>query len=62
MERHRSLRSRSWDQKLVVQVRGTNAPAQAFYRRLGFADCGRLSRQVMIDGSHDDEILMELFL
>jgi RimJ/RimL family protein N-acetyltransferase len=49
-------------QKLVVQVRGANAHAQSFYRRLGFAECGRLSRQVMIDGSHDDEILMELFL
>jgi ribosomal protein S18 acetylase RimI-like enzyme len=49
-------------QKLLVQVRGTNADAQHFYRRLGFAECGRLSRQVMIDGSQDDEILMELFL
>jgi L-amino acid N-acyltransferase YncA len=49
-------------QKLVVQVRGANAQAQSFYRRLGFAECGRLSRQVMIDGSQDDEILMELFL
>lgn len=49
-------------QKLVVQVRGTNAPAQAFYRRIGFAECGRLSRQVIIDGTQDDEILMELFL
>jgi L-amino acid N-acyltransferase YncA len=49
-------------QKLVVQVRGTNAHAQSFYRRLAFAECGRLSRQVIIDGSQDDEILMELFL
>jgi GNAT superfamily N-acetyltransferase len=49
-------------QKLVVQVRGTNAHAQSFYRRLGFAECGRLSRQIMIDDSQDDEILMELFL
>jgi RimJ/RimL family protein N-acetyltransferase len=49
-------------QKLVVQVRGANAHAQAFYRRLGFAECGRLSRQVVIDGSQDDEVLMELFL
>jgi ribosomal protein S18 acetylase RimI-like enzyme len=49
-------------QKLLVQVRGTNAHAQSFYRRLGFAECGRLSRQVIIDGSQDDEILMELFL
>jgi ribosomal protein S18 acetylase RimI-like enzyme len=49
-------------EKLVIQVRGSNAHAHAFYRRLGFAECGRLSRQVVIDGIHDDEILMELFL
>jgi ribosomal protein S18 acetylase RimI-like enzyme len=46
--------------KLVIQVRGSNTAAQAFYRGLGFKDCGRLSRQVVIDGMEDDEILMEL--
>jgi len=45
--------------KLVIQVRGSNTAAQAFYRRLGFQDCGRLSRQVIIDGVEDDEVLME---
>lgn len=49
-------------QKLLVQVRRTNAHAQSFYRGLGFAECGLLSRQVIIDGRPDDEILMELFL
>jgi ribosomal protein S18 acetylase RimI-like enzyme len=49
-------------QKLVVQVRATNAHAQAFYRGLGFVECGRLSRQVVIDGTLDDEVLMDLFL
>ena len=48
--------------KIVIQVRGSNASAQAFYRRLGFADCGRLRAQVVIDGREDDEILMEYFL
>jgi ribosomal protein S18 acetylase RimI-like enzyme len=48
--------------KLVIQVRGSNTRAQAFYRALGFTDCGRLSRQVMIDGVEDDELLMELFI
>ena len=48
--------------KLVIQVRASNMTAQGFYRRLGFADCGRLARQVMIDGVEDDEVLMELFL
>jgi len=46
--------------KLVIQVRGSNTAAQAFYRGLGFEDCGRLSRQVFIDGAEDDELLMEL--
>jgi ribosomal protein S18 acetylase RimI-like enzyme len=48
--------------KFVIQVRGTNTAAQAFYRRLGFHDCGRLSRQVVMDGVADDEVLMELLL
>jgi GNAT superfamily N-acetyltransferase len=41
--------------KLVIQVRGTNTHAQAFYRRLGFAECVRLSRQVTIDGCQEDD-------
>jgi ribosomal-protein-alanine N-acetyltransferase len=45
--------------KLVIQVRASNIAAQAFYRRLGFRECGRLTGQVIIDGFEDDEILME---
>ena len=48
--------------KLVIYVRGSNTRARAFYRHLGFQDCGRLARQVIIDGVEDDEVLMELFL
>jgi ribosomal protein S18 acetylase RimI-like enzyme len=48
--------------KLVIQVRSSNTAAQAFYRRLGFQDCGRLAGQVVIDGVEDDEVLMEIFL
>lgn len=48
--------------KLVIYVRGSNANAQAFYAHLGFERCGRLARQVVVDGVDDDEILMELFL
>ena len=48
--------------KLVIQVRGSNTNAQAFYQGLGFRVCGRLSRQVVIDGVEDDEVLMELFV
>jgi len=48
--------------KLVIQVRASNTVAQAFYRRLGFQECGRLTRQVIVDGVEDDELLMEFFV
>lgn len=48
--------------KLVIQVRASNTPAQAYYRCLGFQECGRLTRQVVIDGVEDDEVLMEFSL
>ena len=47
--------------KLIAQVRASNTRAQGFYRSLGFVECGRLSRQVMIDGCEDDEVLLEWF-
>jgi ribosomal protein S18 acetylase RimI-like enzyme len=70
--RGRGIGRRLWDatlafareagyRKLVLQVRGSNAGAQAFYRSLGFVECGWLTRQVVIDGVEDDEILMEFF-
>ena len=45
--------------KIVIQVRASNAGARAFYRCLGFVECGRLRAQVIVDGREDDEILME---
>ena len=48
--------------KFVIQVRSSNTSAQSFYRRLGFRECGRLTRQVRMDGQEDDEIIMEHFL
>jgi len=48
--------------KIVIQVRASNASAQAFYKKLGFVECGRLRRQVVIDGREDDEVVMEIFL
>lgn len=48
--------------KFVIQVRASNTSAQSFYRHLGFVECGTLSRQVLIDGVEDDEIVMECFL
>jgi ribosomal protein S18 acetylase RimI-like enzyme len=49
-------------EKLLIQVRASNMGAQGFYRTLGFKECGRLTRQVRIDGVSDDEVLMERFL
>ena len=48
--------------KLVITVRASNTPALSFYRGLGFVECGRLSKQVVIDGVEDDEVLLEMFL
>jgi L-amino acid N-acyltransferase YncA len=48
--------------KVVIQVRGQNRAAQAFYRGLGFKECGRLAGQVVVDGVSDDEVLLEIFL
>jgi RimJ/RimL family protein N-acetyltransferase len=48
--------------KLVICVRASNVSAQAFYKRIGFVECGRLRAQVIIDDGEDDEIVMEFFL
>jgi L-amino acid N-acyltransferase YncA len=57
----RSFALSSGYRKIVIQVRASNTSAQSFYLHLGFVPCGRLSRQVVIDGQEDDEIIMELF-
>ncbi len=48
--------------KLVIQVRADNGGAQAFYASLGFQPCGRLTRQVVVDGRYVDELFYERFL
>lgn len=48
--------------KFVIQVRSSNEAALAFYRRVGFVECGRLRDQVRIDGNFDDEVILECFL
>ena len=60
-QRHPSAREAGY-QKLVIQIGVMNTLAQAFYRGFGFRECGRLTRQVVIDGIEDDEVLMELFV
>jgi ribosomal protein S18 acetylase RimI-like enzyme len=42
-------------------VRASNGDAQAFYQRLGFLRAAG-SKQVVIDGVADDEVMMELHL
>ena len=49
-------------EKLVIFVRASNTGARAFYAGRGFIPCGRLARQVKIDGECDDEVVMEMFL
>jgi ribosomal protein S18 acetylase RimI-like enzyme len=51
-----SFARRAGYRKLAIQVRASNTAAQAFYRRLGFHECGRLTRQVMIDRVEEDGI------
>jgi ribosomal protein S18 acetylase RimI-like enzyme len=58
----RSFARESGYRKLIIQVRTSNTVAQAFYRHLGFQECGRFTRQVIIDGVEDDELLMEFFV
>ena len=58
----RSFAREAGYRKVVIQVRGTNARAQAFYRRIGFRQCGRLAWRVVIDGKEDDEVLIEFFV
>ena len=48
--------------KFVIQVRASNLLAQNFYKRVGFIECGRLSRQFRTASEEDDEIIMEYFL
>ena len=43
-------------QKLVIWVRASNEAGQKFYIGLGFRECGRLSRQLLIGKEYDDEI------
>jgi ribosomal protein S18 acetylase RimI-like enzyme len=61
-EQTRAFAKAAGYRKFVITVRGSNDAAQAFYTRLGFVACGRLSDQVILDGRADDEILLEYFV
>jgi len=47
-------------EKSVIYVMADNEPGLAYYRSLGFEECGVLHRQVKIDGVYHDAVLMEL--
>lgn len=48
--------------KITLQVRIDNDAAIRCYRKLGFAECGRLIDHVFLDGIWWDVLIMELFL
>jgi ribosomal protein S18 acetylase RimI-like enzyme len=47
-------------EQVELSVYATNGPAQALYRKAGFAECGRYPRGFKVDGRYDDVILMSL--
>jgi ribosomal protein S18 acetylase RimI-like enzyme len=49
-------------EKAIVYVRASNSGGQAYYRRVGFVPKAILERQVKIDGTYDDEVVMEFFI
>ena len=48
--------------KLNLRVRADNQAAIGCYRHVGFEQCGLLRKHVLVDGSWNDVVLMELFL
>lgn len=50
-------------EKIELNVRSSNAQAQALYRKLGFTEIGRWSRRVRIaEGCYVDDVAMELLV
>lgn len=56
-------RSAAAVEKIELNVRSSNAAAQALYRSLGFTEIGRWRRRVKIaEGQYLDDVAMELFV
>jgi putative acetyltransferase len=50
-------------EKIELNVRSSNAPAQELYRKLGFTEVGRWRRRVKVaPGQYLDDVAMELFV
>lgn len=50
-------------EKIELNVRSSNAPAQALYRKMGFTEVGRWRRRVKVaPGRYLDDVAMELFV
>jgi len=49
-------------EKIIIYVRSKNIGAQTYYKKLGFIEKGKLSRQVKFDNRYEDEIFYEIFL
>jgi dephospho-CoA kinase len=49
-------------EKLIAAIRSDNGGALAFYKRLGFCECGRLAQQVSTGAGRVDQLLSERFL
>jgi ribosomal protein S18 acetylase RimI-like enzyme len=50
-------------EKIELNVRSSNTPAQALYRKLGFTEIGRWQRRVKVaPGRYVDDVAMELLV
>lgn len=56
-------RAASAVEKIELNVRSSNTPAQALYRKMGFTEMGRWRRRVKVaPGEYLDDVAMELFV
>jgi RimJ/RimL family protein N-acetyltransferase len=49
-------------EQISLTVNAENARAIAFYKRMGFRECGRMPRAINVDGRYYDEMEMVRFV